>query len=164
MLRKALDQIYDLVEVKESGDKGLGVFCTRDIQAGEVGISSRPILEETNRTAYSIQVDWNKHIVTDKPAYFVNHSCNPTVGVKFNQYGAYDLVARKNLPAGSEITFCYSTTEYEIMGFRECFCGSSQCLKIITGWKDYPESRKRIFIEEGFVAPYLLNEKSKPLT
>ena len=130
------------LEVRKSTGKGFGVFCTSDIKIGEVVIVSKPVMELPNRTAYSVQVDWNKHILTDKPAYFVNHSCDPTAGVKPNNYGSYDFVTRKNLLAGSEITVCYSTTEYEIVGFSKCFCGSRNCLKKITGWKKLSSIKK----------------------
>lgn len=39
---------------------------------------------------------------------YVNHSCSPNCGVRLNDAGAYDFVAREPIAAGEEITFDYA--------------------------------------------------------
>ncbi len=157
-MSKNTNSRYSLVEVKKNKE-GFGGFAIKSIKRGEAVITSKPVRELKTRTSHSAQVDWNKHILTDKPARYINHSCDPTVGVRSNKYGAYDFIALKDLPIGTEVTACYSTVEYEITGFSKCSCGSPKCLKKVTGWKDFPDLRKRFFIKKGFVAPYLLTKK-----
>ena len=38
----------------------------------------------------------------------VNHSCDPNCGIKVNETGAHDFVARKDIEVGEEITFDYA--------------------------------------------------------
>ncbi len=62
--------------------------------------------------AYSIQIDSDKHILLDLPARFLNHSCDPNVGVKgeetLNEWGAVDFVALKDIGVGE---VCYDSID-----------------------------------------------------
>lgn len=86
----------------------------------------------------------------------VNHSCEPNCGIRPNASGAHDLIARKTIAPGEEITFDYAMRNYSVEFFpSHCRCGSRQCRDRITGWKDLPAQRKVDY--RGFVAPYLLD-------
>jgi D-alanine-D-alanine ligase len=78
-----------------------------------------------------IFVSWSHEPEHWKP---INHSCDPNAWLS-----GLDLVARKPIPAGSEITMDYATFCNEAMAEFECACGASDCRRIIRG-TDYKES------------------------
>jgi hypothetical protein len=85
----------------------------------------------------------------------VNHSCDPNCGIRLNDEGAFDFVARRAIAVGDEMTWDYATRNYSITHFpAACLCGSALCRGSVTGWKDLTVERKAAYA--GFVAPYLL--------
>lgn len=85
----------------------------------------------------------------------VNHSCNPNCGVRLNDSGACDFVARAEIEKGDEITFDYAMRNYTIEYFPDhCLCGGIDCRGTITGWKDLSEEQKARY--KGFIVPYLI--------
>ena len=73
----------------------------------------------------------------------VNHSCSPNCGVRLNDSGACNFVARESIVAGQEITFDYAMRNYSVEHFPGgCLCGSDICRGSITGWKDLADERK----------------------
>mmetsp|Transcript_6168 Transcript_6168/g.15365 ORF Transcript_6168/g.15365 Transcript_6168/m.15365 type:complete len:139 (-) Transcript_6168:382-798(-) len=87
--------------------------------------------------SHSIQIDWDRHILMELPARFLNHSCDPNVGVgpRVNEAGSYDFVALCDIGAGEEVRFDYETTEYEVGAFSDCHCGAINCRGSIRGYK-----------------------------
>jgi hypothetical protein len=131
------------------------VFATRDFQPGETVIMG--VIERKLRRNHShaTQVGLNEWVQLAGLAPKVNHSCDPNCGIRVNQSGAPDLVARRRIEKGEEITFDYAMRNYRVDYFpRRCQCGESKCRGRITGWRDLPDDRKADY--EGFVAPYLL--------
>lgn len=54
-----------------------------------------------------------------------------------------------------EITFDYAMRNFGIEHFpKVCLCGSENCRKKVSGWKDLSDEVKLKY--KGFVAPYLL--------
>lgn len=78
-----------------------------------------------------IFVSWSHEPEHWKP---INHSCDPNAWLS-----GLNLVARKPIAAGSEITMDYATFCNEAMAEFECACGASDCRRIIRG-TDYKES------------------------
>lgn len=78
-----------------------------------------------------IFVSWSHDPEHWKP---INHSCDPSAWLS-----GLNLVARKRIPVGSEITMDYSTFCNEAMADFECSCGATDCRKVIRG-TDYKES------------------------
>jgi hypothetical protein len=61
---------------------------------------------------------------------FVNHSCNPNL--------AFDVDAKvvrvlRNIDDGEEFTFFYPSTEWSMHERYDCQCGSSDCIRYVTG-------------------------------
>lgn len=69
----------------------------------------------------------NKWIDPDDFSKYLNHSCNPSCGIK----GRITLIAMRNIKKGEEITIDYSITEMEPLWEMKCKCGAKQCRKII---------------------------------
>ncbi len=147
-----------------AGTKGDGVYATRCFDIGEkvmVGEIERRVSANDSHATQVSRTKWVRHGGLGPK---VNHSCSPNCGVRLNDSGACDFVARKPITAGEEITFDYAMRNYSIEHFPQyCRCGSPTCRGSITGWKDLPDERKGAYA--GLVAPYLLEidrEAPKP--
>ena len=78
------------VQVKRN-QFGKGVFATRSFETGEkvLGVVG-PLVKE--RDIYTIQIAPDLHIAPRSPAKYLNHSCDPNLGVKMNRSGlVYNL-------------------------------------------------------------------------
>ena len=105
------------------------------------------------RTMHSLQMDFDLHVEFDEPGRLLNHSCSPNTGVRNNKFGGYDFVALVDIPAGTEITWDYETTEYISIAIPDCFCGSPNCRRQTRGFEFLPLEIKQ---KHGdFIADYL---------
>lgn len=75
-------------------------------------------------------VSWSPEAEDWKP---INHSCDPNAWLE-----GLDLVARRNIKPGEEITIDYATFYNERMESFKCHCRSRKCRKVIRG-TDYLE-------------------------
>ncbi len=75
-------------------------------------------------------VSWSPDPEHWKP---INHSCDPNAWLE-----GMDLVARRKIKAGEEITIDYATFYNERMDDFPCHCGTRRCRKMIRG-TDYLE-------------------------
>lgn len=86
----------------------------------------------------------------------LNHSCDPNCGISVNETGAHDLIARRGIVSGEEITFDYAMQNYEISHFPAvCKCGANGCRGEIRGWK-YLSTEQKDSLRE-WAAPYLFD-------
>ncbi len=72
-----------------------------------------------------IFVSWSQEPEQWKP---INHSCDPNAWLD-----GLNLVARRRIPAGSEITMDYATFYNELMEEFVCSCDAPECRSIIRG-------------------------------
>lgn len=139
-----------------SDGRGEGVFAKVDFGAGETvmtGVVARRVGENHS---HSTQIGRSEYVELAGLGPKVNHSCDPNCGIRVNERGAPDLIARRSVARGEEVTFDYAMRNYSIEYFpRGCGCGSSLCRGSITGWKDLPDERKVAYA--GLVASYLLD-------
>jgi D-alanine-D-alanine ligase len=75
-------------------------------------------------------VSWSEDPEQWKP---INHSCNPNSWLE-----GLNLVARRRIRAGEEITIDYGTFYNEQMTEFRCSCGSRECRRVIRG-NDYTQ-------------------------
>ncbi len=142
-------------ELRETREKGAGVFATRSFRRGDVVISGTIERELEANGVHACQVDMGRYVVLSGLFSNVNHSCDPNCGIRVNGKGGHDLVAFRPIRTGEELTFDYAMQNYSVEHFPdECLCGSPRCRGRVTGWKDLPDKVKRLYA--GFVAPYLL--------
>ena len=142
--------------------KGAGVFATSTIEPGEtalVGVAGTPV--DCN-DAHANQVTPTQWVREGGLHEKLNHSCDPSCGVRVNASGGVDYVARRRIEAGEEITFDYAMRNYVVEHVpARCQCGSAECRGTITGWRDLPPERKAAY--QGLVAPYLLElDRERP--
>lgn len=141
-------------------EKGRGVFASRYFRKGETVVVGHRVEILPERTSHSLQMDFDLHIELDEPGVLINHSCSPNTGVRNNQFGAYDFVALVDIPAGTEITWDYETTEYISIAIPKCYCGSPECRLKTLGFKFLPVEIKKKYGE--FIADYLIPVVDEP--
>lgn len=135
----------DLIYVKQTKDRGIGVFATQDIKKDEliaefrgpvVNIESlEGIPREVQDHLYNIGI--GKYIIAKEPAVRTNHSCEPNAGIKDDVY----LVAMRNIKKDEEVTFDYSMITADNWELK-CACGTKSCRKLISNYKDLPDALK----------------------
>ncbi len=133
-------------EIRESKSQGHGLFSIKKIKKDEIiAIRSGHIvgLDEAMKLDqevgdFSLQITDDHFLCPKKKeelaeiAIFINHSCNPNVGMD----GQMVYVAIRDIEAGEELCLDYAmamATEYKL----NCSCGSHNCRGIVTGsdWK-----------------------------
>ncbi len=134
------------------GDNQYGLYAARTIEVGEIielheeqphVLVSRSHVE---RNWKPTQLDWfhqYAYPLTDEifvswdhdPEHWkpINHSCDPNAWLD-----GLNLVARRRIAAGSQITIDYATFYNEEMSEFLCSCGTAKCRRIIRG-TDYLE-------------------------
>jgi len=153
------------VDSKYAGNVGLGV-----VQMGIGGLQARRAFEpgevlfevsghfypERTRTTFQVAVD--QHIEPTIFGAYLNHSCDPNVGVRTNKFGYYDVIARRHIKPGEDIAADYAMFEYETgpMSKVKCLCSSPLCRTHITGYKDLPEDVREAY--QGYTATYLTKQ------
>lgn len=142
-------------QLRESAGKGVGVFATLSFRPREVVLVGVIEAELDYNDAHASQIGWDRFVRHGGLIPAVNHSCDPNCGIRLNESGAHDLVARRPIAAGQEITYDYAMRNYTIAHFpARCQCETDRCRGRITGWKDLPPDRQAAY--RGFIAPYLL--------
>lgn len=143
-------------ELQTTEDRGEGVFATRSFRVGGVVMVGYIDRELNHNQRHASQIGENRFVLHGGLLPKVNHSCDPNCGIRPNPTGAHDLIARKPIASGDEITFDYAMRNYSVEYFpSRCRCASDHCRSSITGWKDLPDQRKADY--DGFIAPYLID-------
>lgn len=151
--------------IGKSDISGKGVFAKQDLKKGETafilkgGLRPFNMRNEQDSLAYPNWIGIGKNLWIDpkKPANYLNHSCNPNLGVR----GKLLFVALKNIKKGEEITVDYSITEADTFWYMKCLCESKECRKIIKSIQSLPQKtfdKYYPYIGKYFIAIY---KKSK---
>ncbi len=143
-----------------------GSFCVRAVKslaAGDVVLHLDGMVTNCP-SRFSVQVGPSCHIEIPTgatleeqldrfPWRFLNHACEPNAGFR-----GRELVATRSIECWEEISFDYTTTEYEMAVPFGCGCGAQQCLGTVSGYRGLcsTEQRRRL----GRLAPYLLRANS----
>ena len=151
---------FQYYKIRKVDEKDRGVFARRRFLTGEIVVIGRIVRVVPRRTRYSFQLDWNLHVDLDEPARLLNHSCDPNLGIKKNQFGGYNFVAMKTIKSQEELCWDYAMTEYESIAVKQCHCGTRVCRGNITGYRELPKQLKQEYFL--FTAPYLLKKINKP--
>jgi SET domain-containing protein len=122
------------VEVRKSPIHGRGVFAVSEIPAGdlireydlvrEITAASPIDPERGESIEHCTYPDDRVFLVGDPDRYF-NHSCDPNAYKRFRGT-AIEIVARRDISAGSEITHDYLVNTHDGSTWA-CSCGSLRC-------------------------------------
>jgi len=141
------------VEVRTSTIEGHGLFACAPIAAGTVVLrldgrlvstAELDALFATPHEEYidTITVDEDVHLVLPPGtiAHHANHSCDPNLWHE----GPYEIVARRDIAAGAELTVDYATNSGAPGFVMACRCGAASCRGEITSddWR-LPELQAR---------------------
>ncbi|MFQ5526371.1 MAG: SET domain-containing protein-lysine N-methyltransferase [Thermoanaerobaculia bacterium] len=157
--------------VGHNGDGSYGVFSTRPIPRGQrivpfegqprrlVSLShveetwDRPQRDFFHRTAWPVSDDvfaaWSEDPGEWKP---IRHSCDPNAWLD-----GLDVVARRRIKVGEEITLDFATIHNEVMPSFECRCGAEACRGRIRG-RDHLED----FVDRYgvHISPYVRQKRA----
>lgn len=115
--------------------KGVGIVTHEPIQEGETVIIWGGAYGNRAFAEGQPSMQWDDDLFSvggdDHPAFAINHSCNPNVGVR----GAFELIAMRAISPGEEIVADYAMWEANesYVSTWECQCGSDNCRKRVTG-------------------------------
>ena len=160
------DEAYDKVEVRTLGEGGhrgtvalvplpAGTFLFRF--RGEIVTKEEMMAESDPDNDHYLQLSSDLYLgPADLADDMVNHSCDPNCGVFVRELAAFLMVIR-DIPAGGELTFDYSTTMAEDFWEEECWCGSPNCRGRIRDFKYLPEATRARYIELGIVPQFAID-------
>jgi hypothetical protein len=134
-----------MLEVKNTATIGRGVFATKPIARGTRLIACGGWLASTSMLQdnwFAMQVDADQWLCSlgDGIDDCINHSCDPNAGFLC---GDPVLYALRDIAAGEQITWDYSTSLAEPGWALECLCGSPKCRGIIRSWGELSADVRR---------------------
>jgi len=132
------------VEVRPSPIEDLGLFALRAFRPGELIRTinvvreitpDAPLRPDVGERADHCDYPDGKVVLIGLPDRHVNHSCDPRAWVRHTET-ICQLVARREIPSGNEITCDYSIN---VTGGDAwpCHCGAARCRGVVVG--DYFE-------------------------
>jgi len=161
--------------IKRSTIAGKGVFANKNIANG-VSICflegelctldeiMKKISDGIEALSDPLGVDEEMYLDLDEISRTYNHSCNPNSYIK----GKSELIAMRDIQAGEEITYDYSTTmsdnreKIEKAGGKlwthECNCKSKNCRKIIDQFITLPKERQDFYLSRKLMPDYMLKK------
>jgi len=157
-INEANERCRGEVEIRLTDDHGWGLIALKDYKPNDKVIVGRALRIEPEQGTHTIQTDWDKHVFMDLPARYVNHVCGiANLGIRDNEYGAYDFYAIQDIQAEEELRWDYECTEYQIPNFK-CTCGSPLCRRHLKGYRSNG-SRVRAVYGDQYIAEYLKSER-----
>jgi len=129
--------MIDDVDVRPSGDKGLGVFARRAFRKGEFIFRRRHVrilTESELATAtewermHLEELDFDRYAVLAAPGCYLNHSCEPNA----MRHGV-TVFAWRDIDVDEEITIEYRLNAYDDDSSSPCCCGAASCTGTIVG-------------------------------
>lgn len=142
----------------------LGVFAKCAFGGGEVLFTVKgPIIPRP--TVYSFSVGLDRHIDPRREdgsydfGHYINHSCDPNTFTRIvdGDHPFIEVIARRNIKAGEELTFDYASLERETVTKTKCKCLKGNCRGSIHGYKDLPDDIAKRYREEGMIPKHLLS-------
>jgi hypothetical protein len=143
---------------------GRGVFSTRGFNGGETidTLKGRPlnggptfpinICNEANLYQVGIRA-----YLDPEGTYFrwINHSCKPNAMVRAAR-GSLKLLALRDIRAGEEVAFDYSTDMADDPWEMLCNCGAPNCRKVIKEFRFLPPALQEEYSGLGLVPEFVL--------
>ncbi len=136
-----------------SGPHGQAVVCTSPLGAEErlfrlIG-DRVPVPGK-----YTIQMADNEHLAPEDETLWalINHDCDPNCRIDF---ASWELVARRPIAAGEEITYNYLSTEWELAAPFDCQCGAPHCHQRIRGFRHLARPHRQVI--RPLLSPFLIS-------
>lgn len=146
---------------------GRGLFAARSFKDGErilrfcgPEIDFATVLNKGAAQANPLQIGFNRYIDLAPPGVFANHSCNPNAGIVDDIW----LIAIRNISAGEEILYDYSTTMWEGHWTMDCACNSPQCRGLIDDFHTLPHMQQRHYLKRSIVQRFIVDRLMEGVT
>jgi hypothetical protein len=141
-----------------NGRKGL--FALVSIDRDEILIDLNGENTFLSPTRRSLQIGERRHVFgRDETVGYLNHSCEPN---SFLDFSCLCVRALRDIRAGEEVRANYAATEYDMHDSFRCDCGSSACLRMISGFKFLTRSQQLEL--KPNLAPYLLKKLDEEIS
>jgi hypothetical protein len=147
-----------MLEIRQTPDIGRGVFAVTHIAKGTKLVECAGWLAKSD----ALQDNWRVMQVGhdlwlcslgDSLDDCINHSCEPNAGFV---HGDAVLYALRDIEAGEQITWDYSTSLAEAGWSLDCLCGSARCRKVVRSWPELThDERERL---RGIALAYLRSD------
>ena len=114
--------------------------ASQDVYCNEIMsfLDLLPIIDTNSK--YAVTRGFGKFFdTTDQPESRLNHSCSPNLYICFDDFTVRALT---DIAKGTELTFNYFYSEYEMAAPFDCLCGSPACFGSIAGFVGLPEERR----------------------
>ncbi len=122
--------VTDRVEVRTGPSGQKGVYATRGIPAGGVVLELSPVFRAAPER-HSVQLGPERHqAFTNEADDYLNHSCHPNARVHGD---ALLVLAVADIAPGEEVTFDYSSSEWDMAEPFVCTCDGRA--RLVRGYK-----------------------------
>jgi hypothetical protein len=131
-----------MLEVRMTPNMGRGVFAVQAIPRGTKLVACQGWLASSNALdeewhAMQIGPDLWLCSAGDSLDDCINHGCEPNAGFTT---GEPILYALRDIAAGEQLAWDYSTSIAEPGWTLECLCGAPSCRKVIRSWWELGEA------------------------
>lgn len=140
---------------------GRGVFAGEPIGSGReilrfTGrvLTLRDVRAKHERACDALQIGVDQYLDLEDPGRLVNHSCRPNLGVVADRR----LIALRDIVAGEELRFDYSTTISDGWTMT-CCCGVAECRGVIAAFQLLPAELQQRYALLGIVQRFILAER-----
>jgi SET domain-containing protein len=132
------------LEIRPTAHKGRGVFATRPIRAGArilalEGWQART--DELDEDWWALQIGPDLWLCSAGESLddYINHSCAPNAGFTIGEPVLYAL---RDIAAGEEIAWDYSTSMAEKGWTLECRCEAPSCRGTVRSWPELSDQER----------------------
>ncbi len=155
------DSQYDRNVTVTKSAAGRGVHAKKSIPENQV-LFTVTGHKSNKRSRTSFQIDADTHMEPNIFGAYLNHSCEPNAGIRTNFEGLLDVVARRQIKPGEEVTVDYAMFEYELADMAKvaCLCDSPGCRGAILGYKHLSQNKKNEY--KNYIASHLLSGPDTP--
>ncbi|MBT4722875.1 SET domain-containing protein [Candidatus Falkowbacteria bacterium] len=143
--------------LKDTKRYGKSIFTNQSIKKDKVIFTIQgPTVKIPS--IYTVPIDHDLYIDPSSPGKFLNHSCEPTCGIK----NKTQVVAMNNLQKDDEITIDYAmiVPQYDDKKLKQnitCHCGSKKCRGEFGSYKTLSPNLKQKY--RDYISDYLINEQ-----
>ena len=158
---------YTYVYVAPTDSCGFGLFTVRDIAAGDIALQVyEPAYYSGARPHAQLRLSGYTHADIFQvgpdlfiPPYgglddFTNHSCRPNCGLRAGPTG-FQMIALRDIGAGEELTYNYSTHQEHPQEDMVCHCGAVGCRGVVRSFSTLPQALRRRYLDLGVVATFI---------
>jgi hypothetical protein len=126
------------LEIRQTPDMGRGVFATAPIPGGSLIARCEGWLvagDKLDDDWLAMQVGPDTWLCSNGDCLdeCINHSCDPNAGFLT---GEPVLHALRDIAAGEQIAWDYSTSIAEIGWTLDCRCGAANCRRVVRSWPE----------------------------